>query len=143
MAGSTAVETDKTATPSPWAEAEAVLVGQLKARRTELEPLLVEYDDINEKLFGLDPTEVPARRRRHTSGGRRVARGEHDNRFLGIIKESGPMTVAEVARAYEAKGFPVQGPYLYKVADRLVKKGQIFQTEDKKYVLDQEMPAVA
>lgn len=130
------VATKTSVTPPAWAKAEESLKSQLQARLEELEPLLIERDDIQDKLAALDPTMAPATRRRRytTSSTRRVARGEHDNHFLGIVSEhpgNGGMTVAEVFHQYQAKGIDVQQPYLYKVAQRLVEKGNLVKNDDK------------
>lgn len=130
---------------TPWGKTEDQLKAQLQARLEELEPLLVEREEIQDKLSALDPTFAPtSRRRRYSSGTRRVARGEHDLRFLGIVTEhpgNNGMSVAEVFHEYQSRGFDVQAPYLYKVASRLVEKGNLRKDGERYFPIKEAVKA--
>lgn len=122
------------ATKSPeWQAQENALLESYKTRATEIEPLLNEYEELQNKIAILDPSAPRARRRYSTSGTRRVARGEHDQRFLGIIAEHPEgIKIHDVIQRYRDKGFdtPNGGQYIYKVAERNVARGHVLKNDE-------------
>lgn len=126
-----------TVTKSPeWREAENALLEQYQARKAELEPLLVEYDELENRIAALDPSAPRARRRFSTSSTRRVARGEHDQRFLGIVAEHPEgMKIPDVVQVYRDRGYdtPNAGQYLYKVAERNVVRGNVRKDDQGRF----------
>src|SRR5437588_10838058 len=117
---------------------------QLKARSRELEPLVAEYNEIEEALKVLDSraslrktsrrtarvaSPTPARRgraiKRHRAG-----RGERPEHFLKVVRESPGLTVSEIA-----KKIGVHPGGLYTVAKKLSDDGAVKKGRDNRYTL--------
>jgi transposase len=115
---------------------------QLKARSRELEPLVAEYNDVQEALKVLDRGgsvgKTPRRRARVASrtrahGGRaskrhRAGRGERPEQFLKVVKENPGLTVSEIA-----KRIGVHPGGLYTIAKRLSDEGAVKKSRDNRY----------
>src|SRR2546422_11599432 len=107
---------------------------QLKARSRELEPLVAEYNGIQEALKVLDrgapvrkTPRRPARvasdaptRRSHPSKRHRAGRGERPEQFLKVVQGSPGLTVSEIA-----KRIGVHPSGLYTTAKKLSDEGAV------------------
>src|SRR5881396_1983151 len=105
---------------------------QLTARSRELEPLVAEYNEVQEALKVLDRgasgRKTPRRRARvaprtptrrgRASKRQRAGRGERPEQFLRVVRESPGLTVSEIA---ERMGVHPGG--LYTVAKKLSDEG--------------------
>jgi hypothetical protein len=115
---------------------------QLKARSRELEPLVAEYNDLQEALKVLDRgasvRKTPRRTARvasHTPAPRgraskrhRAGRGERPEQFLSVVQESPGLTVSEIA-----KTIGVHPGGLYTVAKKLSDEGAVKKSRDNRY----------
>jgi MarR family len=117
---------------------------QLKARSRELEPLVAEYNNIQEALKVLNraasvkktprrtahvASPTPARRGR-ASKRRRAGRGKRPEQFLKVVRESPGLTVSEIA-----KKIGVHPGGLYTVATKLSDEGVVKKSRDNRYRL--------
>jgi ribosomal protein S25 len=117
---------------------------QLKACSRELEPLVAEYNDIQEALKVLDrgaslgkasrrtarvASHAPARKGR-ASKRHRAGRGERPEQFLKAVQESPGLTVSEIANR-----IGVHPGGLYTVAKRLSDEGAVKKSRDNRYRL--------
>ena len=117
---------------------------QLKARSRELEPLVAEYNDLQEALKVLDRSasvgktprrrarvvsRAPARRGR-ASKRHRAGRGERPEQFLRVVKENPGLTVSEIA-----KRIGVHPGGLYTIAKKLSDEGAVKKSRDNRYTL--------
>jgi DNA-binding transcriptional ArsR family regulator len=115
---------------------------QLKGRSQELEPLVAEYDDIQEALKVLDTSvrktsrwaaRVASDTRTyggHASKGHRAGRGERPEQFVKIVQESPGLTVSEIA-----KRIGVHPSGLYTTAKKLSDEGAVKKSRDNRYTL--------
>lgn len=117
---------------------------QLKARSRELEPLVAEYNDIQEALKvvdrGASARKNPRRTARvasnipthtgHASKRHRAGRGERPEQFVKIVQESPGLTVSEVA-----KRIGVHPGGLYAIAKKLSAEGAVKKSRDNRYTL--------
>ena len=117
---------------------------QLKARSRELEPLVAEYNHIQEALKVLDSraflrktsrrtarvaSHTPTRRGR-ASKRHRAGRGERPEQFLKLVQESPGLTVSEIA-----KRIRVHPGGLYTIAKKLSDEGAVKKSRDNRYTL--------
>lgn len=93
---------------------------ELTKRKDELEPVIKEYDEIEQALAALTG-ESPSRARRTSSTAPRAARGQRREEFLhAITSAEDGITVAEATREIE-----VASPYGYKLKEELIREGLI------------------
>ena len=106
---------------------------QVEARIKELEPLVAEYERLQQVVVLLDEPESPRgrstpRRSLPRSASSRRAQGQRSDDALKLIQEKPGITVADTA---EALG--IGTTYLYRLLPRLEREGKI-RKEGRGYV---------
>jgi hypothetical protein len=97
---------------------------KLRARQTELEPLVEEHSQISKLLNSLSQTPATPRRRGTTVTASRVGHGVRSTQLLDVIRRNPEgITITNASKEPEFEG--VHKNYLYRLAATALEKGQV------------------